>query len=144
MSLNDYLIDSLGFITDNIRLFTIAGTAIVVGMVGSALIYSVDSLEKRKKEFSQLVEKVKYKAAGEDRIWTTAEKRIFLDHFGITKPIGEGQDIYLIEHPNMSTESQNVEVFAGTARRVIGDIIQSGEALGNIRRDKMESYIGIR
>ncbi len=127
----------------------IGGTfiAVYLACVGSATMI----VDKEKKEAnrvygecSQLISKAKLASAGEDRIWTTAEKRKFLDYFKINEPIGEGQDIYFRVNPGV--QSDPVEVVGGYNLENNGGLLhgssaKSGTSLGRIPYSQLVAFV---
>jgi len=91
-------------------------------------------------------------SAGEDRIWSTQEKRRFLDDFGFEDAIlQEGQDIYFRRKEGtilgMSTEfGTNAEIVLGNNLENNGGFLRgssanSGTYVGVINEEDLISYL---
>ena len=86
--------------------------------------------ERRQEETSKLVKREKEQSEGEDRIWSTDEKRAFLNKFGIGGTIQKGQELYL----DVEGDYDNI-----SARLSYAD--GNSEKIGSIERAELVRYV---
>jgi|SRR3989344_1096514 len=77
---------------------------VVVSLVGGGIYGSIQVAQRETRKFKEnqariaaitsLANQAQTISAGEDRIWTTNEKRSLLDDLGVRAIIGDNQDIY--------------------------------------------------
>ena len=97
--------------------------------------------EKSRMELTLLIEQVKAKSAGDDRIWDAQEKRKFLDAVGVREIIGDAQDVYFRQD-----NGENMNIVAGynlenNGRFLIGSSADSGTVIGNVSKRALEAYL---
>jgi len=114
------------------------GFIAATGAMAAAIIHDSDV----EREHKTLIQQAVKHAAGNDRIWSTHEKREFLDYTGFHDAVlQEGQDLYF-----RSAGRKGIEVVAGSNLENNGGFLhgssaESGTSLGMIHPDSLRTYI---
>ncbi|MBU0760108.1 MAG: hypothetical protein KJ600_03345 [Nanoarchaeota archaeon] len=136
--------------------------SLVVGMIGlSCAGFCFDGVRDRKTrehlpEVAQVARRAVAKSAGSDRIWTTAEKRNFVDQLGYEGAIlQECQDVYFrpycrdVSEAMFSTEptfDAGVEIVLGynlenNGSVLVGSSSRSGTVVGRTSEKDLWAYV---
>ena len=136
-----------------------ASVVVVVSVVGGIIVggsqYAQRGARKsreyqaRAAEVISLANQAQTISAGEDRIWTTNEKRSLLDELGIRNIIGDNQDIYFRVVGNYNfkfSQEPAVEFVAGYNLENDGGFLRgssasSGTTIGCVSYKTLQGYI---
>lgn len=135
---------------------SVVAVASVLGGIACCSIQQTRSVARRFREYQARVAEVISLAnqaqtisAGEDRIWTTNEKRSLLDELGIRNIIGDNQDIYfrVINQDNCRYfEEPLIEFVAGYNLENDGGFLRgssasSGTRIGRVSYKALQDYV---
>src|SRR3989344_8270644 len=132
---------------------------VVVSLVGGGIYGSIQVAQRETRKFKEnqariaaitsLANQAQTISAGEDRIWTTNEKRSLLDELGIRNIIGDNQDIYFRVVGNYNfkfSQEPAVEFVAGYNLENDGGFLRgssasSGTTIGCVSYKTLQGYI---
>lgn len=103
--------------------------------------------EKARLEAKEIVRRVYTKAAGDDRILSTEEKRRMLDSLGLDKAVlQEGQDIYyrVRQEPNSAELEYDIVLgynLENNGGFLVGSRAKSGTVVGRVSGRDLASYL---